>query len=377
LFSVHLFAAVEKPARGPSSWDTTATWVNSEPDKKNPYELDPSSLPPRNTIDTFGICFGGSVATAMNFEMCKQGKISDCSKLPESQQVSALGIARYAVDPTNGSSDQIDSNFDQLRPGGGGNAVLDRAMGMLKVPTESCVSLAKIAPTIPAASAKESQDLQAAIWSDLETAYNGYRQALKDKCDDCASKFYQSAVDTVSNKLKLEEDEKSDPNLKNDNAKILKAFKEDTFSKALNTILYPPECGKTGVSIPNRAKIAPQFYPQDGKKHSGMSLIPKIKSILGSTQRPVVLDGICAFDCGDKDNKKWHSAVIAGYRKICKKNDPNNCREALKVINTGGAGWDKYHNNGWLDAEALLGNVEVVNGTLSWIEDRDKIKSTL
>ncbi len=367
-----------------SDWATTAEWVPKNADSSNPYELAPNSLPPKTTIDTFGICYGASAATVLNYEMCKQGKISDCSKLPESQQISTLGIARYAGQAVKGGFDDYDDSYNQL-PGFNmkvtdakkkgivisGAKVLSAAADMDKMPTEKCVSLSRIASKIPVASANDAVEAQAKIWSDLKAAYDGYRQALTDKCEDCASKYYSAGMDAVNKGLKLEDDQLVDPNLKNDQMKLLQAFKEDTYEKALNTLLYPKECSEKGISLPDPTKVKVEHFPQKEKIANGYGLIDKIKEILKS-KKPAVLDGICVWDCGNQP--KYHSAVVAGYRKICPKGDvaQKNCREAIKVINSAGAGWQAAHNDGWVDAKSLLKNVTVVEGSLSWLQDRQQ-----
>lgn len=374
-----LLPAFSIAAKAPvdSDWATTATWVQQNEDQTNPYELQAKSLPPKTTIDTFGICFAASAATVLNYEMCKQGSIKDCSTLPESQRVSTLGIARYAVDAPAAALPKFDESYEQLKTGSSGGRVLSFAARMMKMPTEKCVSLSRIASKIPVETANDAVKAQQAIWEDLKSAYDGYRKALSDKCDSCASNFYASAVETVSKGIKLEDDQLVDPNLRNDQARVLQAFKEDTYEKALNTLLYPKSCSESGIALPDKHSVKVRLFPQGEKIPNGEALVPQIKEILQS-KKPVILDGICVLDC-DTTNPSYHSVVIAGYRKICPKGDTKqqNCREALKIINSAGAGWQAAHNDGWVDAKLLMKNVKPVKGqisqgTLSWLEDKKK-----
>ncbi|QDK43734.1 hypothetical protein DOM22_00390 [Bdellovibrio sp. ZAP7] len=355
-----------------SDWATTAQWVPKGEDQQNPYELPGKSLPPKTTIDTFGICFAASAATVLNYEMCKQGSIKDCSTLPEEKRVSTLGIARYAAKPIEDGLTDYDDSYQQLKEGSSGAKVLTLASNMFKMPTEKCVSLQRIASKIPVEGANDAVAAQQAIWKDLEAAYKGYRKALSEKCDSCASKFYATAVETVSKGIKLEDDQMIDPNLRNDQARVMQAFKEDTYEKALNTLLYPKACSENGISLPKPSDVTVRYFPQKEKILDGQSLIPQIKKILESKQ-PVILDGICVQDC-ETTRPLYHSIVVAGYRKICPKGDTKqqNCREALKVVNSAGAGWQAIHNDGWVEAKSLMKNVKVVAGTLSWLEDTSK-----
>ncbi|QLY25555.1 hypothetical protein [Bdellovibrio sp. KM01] len=375
LLSIPVFTfAANAPVE--SDWATTASWVQKDEDQKNPYELPQKSLPPKTTIDTFGICFAASAATVLNYEMCKQGSIKDCSALPESKRVSTLGIARYAVDAPPEALPKMDESYEQLKPGGSGGRVLSYATRMFMMPTEKCVSLQRIASKIPVETANDAVRAQKVIWDDLKSAYEGYRKSLNDKCDTCASKFYATAVETVSKGIKLEDDQLVDPNLRNDQARVLQAFKEDTYEKALNALLYPKSCSENGISLPDKNSVKVRLFPQQEKVANGEALVPQIKEILQS-KKPVILDGICVLDCGT-NNPSYHSVVIAGYRKICPKGDTQqkNCREALKVINSVGAGWQAAHNDGWVDAKLLMKNVKVDKANLAWLEDRAKAKAT-
>ncbi|WP_413576478.1 hypothetical protein ACLVWU_00390 [Bdellovibrio sp. HCB290] len=368
--------AIAAKAPVDSDWATTASWVNKSADPDNPYELPKESLPPKTTIDTFGICFAASAATVLNYEMCKQSSIKDCSRLPESKQVSTIGIARYEADAIPGSLPKFDESYEQLKIGGSGGKVLSYASRMMKIPTEECASLARITSKIPVETANDAVRAQQEIWNSLESDYEGYRKAVAEKCDSCAANFYASAIETVSKGIKLEEDQLVDPNMRNDQARILEAFKKDTYQKALNQLLYPKSCSESGVTLPNKNGVKVGLFPQDEVIKDGEALVPKIKEIL-LTKKPVILDGICVVDCGTK-KPGYHSVVIAGYKKICPKGDTQqkNCREALKIINSVGAGWQAAHNDGWVEAKSLMKNVKVDKGNLAWLEDRPKAKTT-
>ncbi|MEK2689503.1 hypothetical protein [Bdellovibrio sp. GT3] len=367
-----------------SDWATPASkeYPAADPDK-NPEE---KFLPQLITQDTLGICYGASVSTILNFEQCKQMNVANCKKdLPDSKRVSAVGISRYGRDAGMDDDDTQDGNYKKLGEGGDGTRVLSMAVDIVdRLPSEKCVSLEKILSKGVFKNKDEITLAQRAIWDNLKQDYDKYREAVASNCKDCADKYYQRAAETVSKNLKVEEDQKSTGSLRSDPAKLLAAFQKETYEEALNTLLYPAECSNptNGIELAGKNNFEVKNYPELGKADREQAL-GKIVSILQSRQ-PVLLEPICVADCSDEaKNKcvkacttkeckdscgpKYHSAVVAGYRKICKKDNPSSCRYALKVINSGGASWQKANNDGWLEADPLMKNVKIDSLSLAWL----------
>ncbi|WP_413583094.1 hypothetical protein [Bdellovibrio sp. HCB288] len=368
-----------------SDWATPASKDYPAPDPgKNPEE---KFLPSYITQDTLGICYAAAASTILNFEQCKQMNVKNCkTDLGDDKRVSSVGIARY-VRHTNtmDDDDTRDENYSKLGEGGDGTLNLSMAVDIVeRLPSEKCVSLDKILSKGAFKNKEEITLAQRAIWDNLKEDYDKYREAVASNCKDCADKYYQRAAETVSKNMKIEEDQKSTSSLRSDPAKLLAAFQKDTYEEALNTLLYPAECSnpKNGIELAGKNNYEVKYFPEVGKANREQAL-GKIVSILQSRQ-PVLLEPICVADCSDEDKKKcvkactskecsdacgpkYHAAVVAGYRKICKKDNPSSCRYALKVINSGGASWQKANNDGWLEADPLMKNVEIDSLSMAWL----------
>jgi hypothetical protein len=334
-------------------------------------EIEKSFTPPITSIDSLGVCYAAAAATVINYEMCKLGKVQDCKGLPKSQRVSFVGLARYSSD-TN-KINKLDGSYDKLdidAKGANGPRILSVAtQRVIKLPTEECSSLESILSKNPIPDTQALKDAQIAIWENLRSDYDNYRKAIAEKCSDCASKYYQSATETVAKNLKIEEDQKTDANVKNDSLKVLEAFNKETFGEALNTLLYPKKCSETGISYPGYGKTQTETYPKNPKGIGRDQLLDQIKKVLANKQ-PILLDDVCTANCNSKDDAKMHSVVIAGYRKICKKSDPKSCRTALKIINNAGASWQDRNGGGWIESDNLLDSVKVNEASLSWLSTK-------
>ncbi|WP_413559276.1 hypothetical protein [Bdellovibrio sp. HCB209] len=343
---------------------------------KENAEIEKKFTPPITSQDSLGICYASAAATVINYEMCKLGKIEDCKSAPESKRISSLGIARYSSDADAGKLKQIDKNYSKLDVESlraNGNTILNVAtQRVIKLPTEQCSSLDRVLSKNPVLSNTEVKGAQAAIWESLKSDYDNYRKAIADKCDECASKYYESAKETVSKNLKIEEDQKVDSKLRNDSVKVLQAFQRDSYAGALNALLYPEECSKSAIPFAGYGKTDVESFPVDPAGVTSGQMLDEIKKVLQKKQ-PVLLEDICVADCDSKDPKnppKTHAVVVAGYRKICSKKDPTRCRTALKVINSYGASWQKANSDGWIESEPLLGSVRISNASMSWLSPR-------
>ncbi|WP_413576477.1 hypothetical protein ACLVWU_00385 [Bdellovibrio sp. HCB290] len=358
----------------PSDWDTPAKGYPVEDPAKNPEK---KFMPPIVSQDSLGICYAAAASTILNFEQCKRLNVVDCMKVPDSKRISMLGVTRYTRLPKD-ENDSLDKNYRELPEGGNGSTVLSTAINLVdRVPSEQCASLERVLSKDTIKSKGDLTDAQRAVWDGLKSDYEKYREAVAKNCKDCADKYYQAAVQTVSKNLKIEEDQLVDPNLRNDNLKVLNAFKKETYEEALNALLYPSACSENQntIELAGKDSLEHNVYPQ-GESPSREQVLNKIVSILESRQ-PVLVEPICVADCDKKPNKdkpedgpKYHAVVVAGYRKICKKNNPTSCRYALKVVNSGGAGWQKANNDGWMEATPLLKNVKMDEAAVSWIGSR-------
>ena len=318
-------------------------------------------LPPLISQDTLGICYASAAATLINFQQCKSKNI-ECKSQTDAELVSQLGIARYATDPIPGTLEEYDDSYTKLKEGGSSVTILNRVTsGMYRLPSEKCVSLARILSK-EIIKSEGATKAQLALWKDFKIQYLAYQKAKKEGCEECASNAYSTALNSVTKNLNLEEEPANTEQASQ--TKLLSALSKDTYEEALNSLLYPPKCSedKNGIEFDKDAHKETFQFPNNEKATLNQK-IDKIVSILQSKD-PVVLEGICVADCKTKQ-PKLHAVVIAGYRKKCQK---NSCKYAFRIINSAGKRWQELNNDGWVEADNLLKSSP--QGQINWIGPR-------
>lgn len=339
-------------------------------------------MPPVQSQDSLGLCYSYSAGALLDAANCKTGK-KDCRSLSPKESFSRLDLAKYGneVPDDYQSRSQYKSG---IADGGSAINILNNIIhrDALTV-NEDCASLDKTLSSF--GDNEKLWEAQEKAWAKLKSTYSTYKSKEK-VCATCATDFFATAVDDI----------RQDFNLKASNTEILKAFSQDSYERFLDQMMIPPSCVKKAnmVNLIGNDHLDLQVFPEVNGGFSNYDIfVQKIKEVL-SGQTPVLLEGLCLESNFNLANKQQliknnlekarksksvapsqgtctagHSVVITGYRKICKKNNPTDCRIALKVHNSWGQGWQQANNDGWVDGKTLLDRTSYQEQSLAWLKD--------
>ena len=349
-------------------------------------------LPRRKSQDTFGSCSGESAAyllTATNCRTQKRYQKKDtqpiaCKDQPESKYFSGIDIMRYAnVVPDEKLSRSFYSGISGI--GSPRNILSNVFFKTMGVSNSECTSLDKT--LVHFGDGKLLEEAQKKSWRKLKDMYD-------TKCEQCNLDFATTAATKIA----------EDFNIKKTNKEILEAFGQETYEKFLDQLLIPNECRRLGqqVFLDDIESLDIKSFPENPLKISNeKENLAIIKDVL-SKKIPLLVNNVCLgadFDIKATQEKTAsiiskgpkskatsgntvggsgeeetcsgaHSVVISGYRKVCKKENSNDCRESLKIENSWGETWQKAHNDGWVDAKSFLDRTAYLGQNLLWIEDK-------
>jgi len=325
-------------------------------------------MPRITSQDGLGICYAHVAATMMQAENCRYLK-KNCAQLPESELFSPLDLSRIHRPEDGGEISTSRSSYQGLYIEGGDahDVAIIGALATRKSANEECLSLDRILSKMNTRG--ETVESQTQLWSRLKQQYDQAKKDAKAQsgCDECVNNVYTTAAEK-----NISEVEKN-LNIKVDNVKLAKAFANETFSKFLDDLLGASACRKPSqmVYFENADNLKYDRYPSEGQNPSLDDMAKKVKEVLG-TGRPVALANICL---GNEDAKSCkpehlHAVVIAGYREICKKNNPKDCRHAFKVVNSWGKSWQDEFEGGWVDAKTLIAHTKVEPNVFGWFADK-------
>lgn len=240
-------------------------------------------------------------------------------------------------------ADQDPSNHANIRFGGAAEPALGNLAAFGGCLAESCYPFDQVVNKYGDDKKKADEMLER-----VRQLYFGNKNKPEGEvCFDCISQAVQ-------------EDLRSNANI----ADIKMALSTKTFEE----FLYFVTIGKGNNSCPDVVEIQPtaQFktFPQRGKTATPQQTIDQIRSVLKQGY-PLALDGICPYKVDGKCTGR-HSLVVTGYREQCPKDKTKKCKKVVRVQNSWGEDWQKRNDNGWVDAETLLGGETQEAGALSW-----------
>ncbi|UOF00834.1 C1 family peptidase [Bdellovibrio reynosensis] len=270
-------------------------------------------------------------------------KIEPCSGAQPQNEVSPIGMISYANRTSDKSHDLDPANHDNIKFGGAAIAALGNMAYFGGGFAESCYPFDGVVN-------KHGDDpkVSDAVLKRLRDLYQTNKKKTEgEACLECISKAAQ-------------EDLKSNTNFSD----IKRALSKGTFEEFLYYLTLGTDqisaCSDL-VEIDPPAKF--KFYPDKNKSASPKETIDKIREVLQEGY-PLALDGICPIKING-ECKGLHSLVITGYREQCTK-DNSQCRQVVRVQNSWGEEWQRENNDGWVDAETLLGKDNIEEGGLSW-----------
>lgn len=304
------------------------------------------NMPRIRSQDSLEICFAMTSAVIAQFYSCKQNNVKKCDRLPPKEEISPMGMIPWSnrIPGTRGGRF---SDHASVRYGTDSTSQNKRLLGQASSPLayladnssnavlpESCYGLDEVANTYGSYSKEEVSQLLA----DVESEYN--RKTEAGFCEEClVESLHKLGAKTAA------ED-------------ILSALEIDDFNEFLYDALFG-SCTEN----PLKFRPVPKYYSfPKGKPATYQEVKNQVIDVLKKGY-PLALDGVCSsYENGECIQ---HSVVINGYRRICK-TDGKTCREEFKIQNSWGADWQRENNDGWLDAEVLMGDKPIEKNALSW-----------
>ncbi|WP_413557659.1 hypothetical protein [Bdellovibrio sp. HCB209] len=324
-------------------------------DEKSQIEI--TNLPPLQSQDTLGICYGVAASVILTAENCRSMN-TDCKTITSDKVFSPLGLSPIGR-PAEDKAPAKKSKNENPDPYGGSiyNTLDQLVLSGEFAPSEQCLSLEKILSRVGGSA--EASEVQLGIWKKLKALYEKSKEVPKD-CESCLNSFYSTAQKEIQEGLDVDVSNES----------MLKAFGKKTYAEFFDRILISPECRKLSksVAVEYPSKKDFKFYPLLGKTGTYNEAINTIKNVLNDG-RPLGLGNICLDEKpSSKKCENQHGVVVAGYRKTC--DSKGKCVDSVKVLNSWGKSWQDQNADGWVDAKTLLDRTFYKEATLTWIADK-------
>ncbi|MEK6627419.1 MAG: hypothetical protein AABY53_02240 [Bdellovibrionota bacterium] len=326
------------------------------------------NMPRVRSQDSLPLCYAFSAATIAQKKACDadddtfqdRSDPNFCSKIPplSAKEISPFSMMAWAKAPIGG---------------GDGASALDNSHRTFSFIPESCLPFDQIANNITNKDPKAIDKLM----TEIDRLYNKNRIENENKkreeverrgateagvaiCESCS--VDNALVRQINDGFGIVA---SVPT-------VFEALEKETFSEFLYSVMLGkqallPKCKKTGFIPFPRPKF--DEYPKRETNAKKRDLLPKIIEVL-KTKNPIQVGGVCLQkDLNTGGCKISHAIVVSGHKQVC--NPLNQCRDLVKVHNSWGAEWQRKYNNGWVDAQTMIENIDdspaLVRGTLSWL----------
>jgi hypothetical protein len=281
------------------------------------------NMTPTKSQDGIGVCYGFSSTSLLENYRCRELKLN-C--LDKKEQLSSLDVTSY----------YLDTHSRQIKEAGNSSTLLNNfKRSKKKLAFEECANFSSLlhqSNQNGISNEKEGFNLLIKAWN----KFKGYADEKKSDCVSCL-------VQELKAKLK---------NLKTPDEQIKNAFYN---SESLENFIYnatlPLECLDQ-----NKMASVPDFdvnrFPRFGSTPSLVELKNKIEQVL-LNDIPIEIS-ICTanISSGECPDGEGHSTTLFGVKEAC---DPgtNNCKTLVRIKNSYGWGWQRDHNNGWVDLDTL------------------------
>jgi hypothetical protein len=348
LWSSNIFAKIDLNNTIPTGAFTTTN--NAFIDESSVILIE--NMPPVNSQDSIGNCYGCSSATiAQKFICDNDDKIHDCNQTPIEKRISQLSMMAWAETNNPSQKAGLRSNHTNLKLGSQvtGNALgsnsLRNSMNLFSFIPESCYPFDQLVNKYGNNSTLVDQML-----ARVENIYNINKSTESEApCLSC--------LEEINNDLNTNLTEKS----------FALALTKESFGEFLYSIIFS-NCE------PMRFRKKPNFgaFPENSKTTKKTEAIDVIKKIL-SSKKPIQLENICLrVDKNKPECQARHSTVVSGFRNVCSDKLLKNCKTQLKIQNCWGLDWQTNFDDGWVDADSLIKNVSYGKDTLdaatiSWL----------
>lgn len=310
------------------------------------------NMPAYETQDDLGECRAFSVRTIMQKYTCDKWKsdIPDCANPPADLNISSFGMLIY----TNRSSEQ-EKTFQPLQEKI--RSMHSILMDISKNPSfilSSCKPFSNMVNNF-SLKGKQGLDNRDKFFDYLKQMYKDKKSLTEANVADCPECLREITNNTGINK---------------DLINLKKALSQDSYDKFLYTLFFDG-CKLEGFADGFR----PNSYPYDKTNASPVDIKNKIVEGL-KKGKPVLFPSLCMVVDANNVCSEGHSIVVSGFKKVC--DDKNNCKDVFKVHNSWGASWQKTNNDGWVDADLLVGSTirdpnqaassRIISGAVTWLE---------
>lgn len=323
-----------------------------------PGAVDLANMPPAYDYCGIRVCYAMVAAILLTAENCRVMDL-DCTRLPETQQFSALDLSRYRHAGDDAAAGAGRSSYPGLHLDGGNPHEVARIVAQEtgQAASRACVSITRISQKMRARGWSPAKQHQ--VWRQLRIAYTAYHAHAGN------ARYQEGVVRTIDGIVAqdLEVGPLAAP------ARL--AVREDSVEKFFDQLLGAAACQapQQRVRFAGYRRVDYALYPSDGGA-TAQGLKHRIREVLESG-RPAALTAICLgrgtpAECRSQD---IHAVAISGFRKVCSAR--GDCRDSFKVINTWGDGWQKRYEGGWVDADVLLEHTMIQQNILGWFVDRD------
>lgn len=339
-------------------------------DKKNSQEVE--NMPAIWSQDTVGSCFGCASSTIVQKFLCDSDdelKGIPCNSTPRNKTISQFGLVAWAdtnekrISANRSENGLVDTkdpgNHTNLRLyherskfSSGSNALRDSVDAFEFMP-ESCFPFDQLVSKYGSKDSslfKKAFERTQALYTRMKSKTEG--ESLH--CEDCLK---QLKTDFNTNKFSSES--------------FASAMSKESFSEFLHELIFY----KCEPITSNKRPIYKQFPPGKGETADKNLVLEKIKEIINK-KKPLLISSICLeYEAGGKTCKNSHDTVVSGYRRACPTEDLTspNCKNQIKLHNCWGQDWQDSNNDGWVDADLLIKNMNegktyIDSGDLSWLE---------
>lgn len=353
--------------------DTVFNYLDSSW-KNSPQKIEVLNMPRERGQASTPFCPGFSHQIVLQHAYCVENNVKDCSKIPPEKEFSPLAVmARCYEDSTNktGTSAEIyygtgnHSNvpiYKSRQPDPCSSSIIAfrSKFNTLYYP-EACYPFDQFANRFP------PRTHQQAYLDEVTKIENYFDQYKNDGsiCEECFLKDVNAFLyPTVGMKSPS-------------SIELLASLKQKTKDKMWFELFGFKNCNDRDVDpVYLEGKYNFHIYPEDGNiTEYKQAKVVFLKAF--AKNRPVSL-GVCLAINSNGLCRAGHDFVIYGFDRMCKKNEPNNCVDAVKLQDTMGKDFYPKDENGnplkWIEAERLFKyaknsktpDIGTIN--MSWIE---------
>jgi len=324
---------------------TTPTFKFYRGDFTEKDKVEISNMPKVKAQGPYDICTPYASQYIIQHNICKQLNIIPCSKVSQDLEVSPIYLSAFSNPNSSDLEPGLLQNHTNLNlfdgRMNGFNILLNSSRSFAFRP-ESCFPSDVFNNLVG-----NNRDIAIDF---VNTALSPFYQKNKGEteCTECLKQINRLLNTSLTE------------------AQLNRALGMRSFAEFLFAIIFPDGCGKH-IRPPKKPSLG--FFPKDQNPVTSDELKKKIKEIL-DLDLPVQIARLCTGGLIENECKNMHAVVLSGYKTICTKTEPTICRKLYKVQNTWGQEWQDQNNDGWMDAEHLLKNIEPPfnNGLLSWLK---------